>query len=128
MNGAGARVLLVDDHALNADMLRRRLERRDFQVTVAVDGAEALAHALIDTPALVLMDLNLPVIDGWQALELLRRTPHLKTVPVIALTAHADEEDGQAMLAAGFDAVETKPIDLPRLLEVMMRHIREAQS
>lgn len=110
-------ILLVDDDAMSADMLSRRLERRGYAVRVAVDGAEGVAKTLIERPDLILMDMNLPVIDGAEAVRLIRRSEGVSGVPIIALTAHSGDEEHQAMRDAGCDDVECKPVELPRLLD-----------
>lgn len=111
------RLLLVEDNELNRDMLSRRLGRKGFEVLMAVDGAEALAMVARERPALVLMDMNLPVVDGWEATRQLKANPETAAIPVIGLTAHAMEGDRQKCLAAGCDDYDTKPVELPRLLE-----------
>ena len=110
------RLLLVEDNEMNRDMLSRRLIRRGFEVVMAVDGAEALAMAQGQHPALILMDMDLPVIDGWEATRRLKADPTTAAIPVIGLTAHAMEGDREQCLAAGCDDYDTKPIDLSRLL------------
>lgn len=111
-----AAILLIDDNEMNADMLSRRLVRRGFQVEIAGDGADGVAQALFRIPDLVLMDMQLPVISGWEAVRLLRRSPGLLRLPIIGLSAHCDQEARESMLEAGCDEVEGKPIELPRLL------------
>ena len=110
------RILLVDDNPLNADMLSRRLLRKGFAVVVAADGADGVAHALVERPDLILMDMQLPIIDGWEAVRLIRRSPGIDDLPIIALTANSGDDERVQMLAAGCDEVEGKPIELPRLL------------
>ena len=112
-----AKVLLVEDNELNRDMLTRRLERRGYQVVVAVDGDEAQKVAGAETPDLILMDMSLPVVDGWEATRRLKGDPATRAIPIIALTAHAMAGDRQKALDAGCDDYDTKPIELPRLLE-----------
>lgn len=111
-----ARILLVEDNEMNRDMLSRRLKRKGYEVIVAIDGAEGLAKATAEAPDLVLMDMSLPVMDGWKATQQLREHPQGKNLPVIALTAHAMANDREKALAAGCDDYDTKPVDLPRLL------------
>ncbi|MBX2864335.1 MAG: response regulator [Leptolyngbyaceae cyanobacterium MAG.088] len=111
-----ARILLVEDNELNRDMLSRRLRRRGYDLAVAVDGAEAIAIASAQPFDLILMDMSLPVIDGWEATRRLKAQPHTQQVPIIALTAHAMRGDRDQALAAGCDEYDTKPIDLKRLL------------
>jgi len=111
------RLLLVEDNEMNRDMLSRRLTRKGFEVVMAVDGAEALTMAASEHPALILMDMNLPVIDGWEATRRLKADPATASIAVIGLTAHAMEGDRDKCLQAGCDDYDTKPIDLPRLLD-----------
>ena len=115
MSGRGP-LLLVEDNELNRDMLRRRLTRAGFAVLTAGDGREALARMQAEQPALVLMDMNLPVLDGWSACREARGNPATRAIPIIALTAHAMETDRQSALGAGCDDYATKPIDFPALL------------
>ena len=112
-----AKILLVEDNEMNRDMLSRRLERKGFQVVIAVDGQEGVAMAQSQAPALVLMDMSLPVLDGWEATRKLKQDPATAAIPVIALTAHAMSGDRERALEAGCDDYDTKPIDLARLLE-----------
>jgi len=111
-----AKILLVEDNEMNRDMLSRRLERRGYQVIIAEDGATGVAKAKSESPDLVLMDMSLPVMDGWEATRQIKAAAETKTVPVIALTAHAMAGDEEKALAAGCDDYETKPVDLPKLL------------
>lgn len=111
-----ARLLLVEDHPDNRDMLARRLARRGFAMELAMDGAEGVAKARSLLPDLVLMDLSLPVMDGWEATRRLRADPLTARLPIIALSAHASEEDRASALAAGCDDFDTKPVELDRLL------------
>ena len=113
------RVLLVEDNEMNRDMLSRRLTRKGFEVVVALDGAEAVQAAAVDPPALILMDMSLPVMDGWEATRRIKADAATAAIPVIGLTAHAMEGDRQKCLAAGCDDYDTKPVDLPRLLDKM---------
>lgn len=110
------RILLVEDNELNADMLSRRLQRKGFDVLIAVDGAQALAMAISESPALILMDKSLPGIDGWDVTRQLKAAAETAAIPVIGLTAHAMAGDREQCLAAGCDDYDTKPVDLPRLL------------
>ncbi|MFV0278393.1 MAG: response regulator [Parahaliea sp.] len=109
-------VLLVEDNKLNRDMLTRRLHRAGFEVLWAGDGVEALRLMAQTRPSVVLMDMNLPVMDGWTAVRKARADAALRDIPIIALTAHAMEADRQAALSAGCDDYATKPIDFPGLL------------
>ena len=110
------RILLVEDNEMNRDMLSRRLLRKGFEVMIAEDGAAGVAKALGELPELILMDMSLPVIDGWEATRRIKAEPSTAAIPVIALTAHAMSEDRDKALAAGCDDYDTKPIDLDRLL------------
>lgn len=110
------RILLVEDNELNRDMLSRRLARRGYEVLMAVDGLEALDVAASARPALVLMDMSLPLMDGWETTRRLKADPALRAIPVVALTAHAMEGDRERALAAGCDDFDTKPIEFERLL------------
>lgn len=111
-----ATILLVEDNELNRDMLSRRLARQGHRVLIAVDGEQALAMAASEDPDLVLMDVGLPGIDGWEATRRLKADPATRALPVIVLTAHALASDRKLALAAGCDDFDTKPVDLPRLL------------
>jgi two-component system, cell cycle response regulator DivK len=111
------RILLVEDNPENRDMLSRRLLKRGFQLLYAEDGAEAVSCASAELPDLILMDLNLPVMDGWEATRRIKANPATASIPVIALTAHAMSGDNQTARAAGCDDYDTKPVELPRLLE-----------
>lgn len=110
------RILLVEDNELNRDMLSRRLVRKGFEVVLAEDGEVGVVRATSEAPSLILMDMSLPVIDGWEATRRLKSDPRTADIPVIALTAHAMAEDRDKALAAGCDDYDTKPIDLDRLL------------
>jgi two-component system, cell cycle response regulator DivK len=114
-----AKVLLVEDNEMNRDMLSRRLKRKGFDVLLAEDGAKGVEMAATESPALILMDMSLPVIDGWEATRRIKSNPALAKIPVIALTAHAMAGDREKALAAGCDDYDTKPIELPRLLMKM---------
>ena len=113
------RILLVEDDEMNRDMLSRRLTKRGYDVAVAVDGKEAVEIAGSLSPDLILMDLSLPGLDGWDAARLLKASPDTRDVPIIALTAHAMSDDRQKAIEAGCDDYDTKPIQLSRLLEKM---------
>ena len=112
-----ARILLVEDNEMNRDMLSRRLERRGHTVTLALDGAEGVQKARTEAPDLILMDMSLPVVDGWEATRQLKADQATARIPIIALTAHAMASDEQKARDAGCDDFDTKPIELPRLLE-----------
>ena len=114
-----AKVLLVEDQEDNRDMLSRRLKKRGYEVEIAVDGAEGVEKARSEAPDLILMDMSLPVMDGWEATRILKAEEATRSIPVVALTAHAMSTDREKAFEAGCDAYETKPIELPRLLETM---------
>ena len=111
-----AKILLVEDNEMNRDMLSRRLLRNGYEVVIAVDGGEGVAMATAESPDLILMDMSLPVLDGWEATRQLKAELKTREIPVIALTAHAMAGDRQKALAAGCDDFDTKPVELPRLL------------
>ena len=114
-----AKILLVEDQEMNRDMLARRLKKRGYEVSIAVDGAEGVEKARAESPDLILMDMSLPVMDGWEATRTLKADEATQAIPVIALTAHAMSTDREKALEAGCDAYETKPVELPRLIETM---------
>ena len=119
-----SKILLVEDNEMNRDMLTRRLERKGFEVVIAVDGKAGVDMATTASPDLVLMDLSLPVMDGWEATRRIKADPATRVIPVIALTAHAMAGDEQKALEAGCDDYDTKPVELKRLLgkiEVLLR-------
>jgi CheY-like chemotaxis protein len=113
------RILLVEDNEMNRDMLSRRLQRRGYQVSIATDGQQGVAMAQSESPDLILMDMSLPVMDGWEATRTLKSSPDTKDVPIIALTAHAMSTDREKAIEAGCDDYDTKPIELTRLLAKM---------
>jgi two-component system, cell cycle response regulator DivK len=113
------RILLVEDNELNRDMLTRRLARRGYEVEIAKDGREGLSMAETYSPDLILLDLSLPEMDGFEVLQHLKQDSRMKNIPVIALTAHALLTDRSRALAAGFDDYDIKPIEMPRLLQKM---------
>jgi len=110
------RILYVEDNEDNIYMLSARLRRRGYEVIVATDGDQGVARARADAPALILMDLSLPVLDGWEATRRLKALPETRDIPVIALSSHAMAGDREAALAAGCDDYDTKPVDFTRLL------------
>jgi two-component system, cell cycle response regulator DivK len=112
-----AKILLVEDNEMNRDMLSRRLIRKGFEVVMALDGQQAVDAAATQSFDLILMDMSLPVIDGWEATRRIKAAEGSRDVPVIALTAHAMADDREKALAAGCDDYDTKPVDLPRLLD-----------
>jgi CheY-like chemotaxis protein len=111
-----ARILLVEDNEMNRDMLSRRLIRRGHEVTIAIDGAAGIDSAIENRPDLILMDISLPGMDGWEITKVLRSRPETASIPIIALTAHAMEIDRERSLEVGCNDYDTKPIDLARLL------------
>ena len=114
-----AKILLVEDNEMNRDMLSRRLIRRGFEVLIAVDGQQGVDMAAAESPALILMDMSLPVLDGWEATRQVKAAEATRDIPVIALTAHAMAGDRDKAIAAGADDFDTKPIELDRLLAKM---------
>ena len=111
-----AKILIVEDNEMNRDMLSRRLVRRGYEVAIAVDGEQGLVMARTESPALILMDMSLPGLDGWEATRQLKADAQTKGIPVLALTAHAMSGDREKAMAAGCDDFDTKPIELERLL------------
>ena len=110
------KILLVEDNEMNRDMLSRRLQRRGYEVVMAVDGQDGVTKAQAEAPALILMDMSLPVLDGWEASRQLKTAPATRGIPIIALTAHAMSGDREKALEVGCDDFDTKPIELDRLL------------
>lgn len=110
------KVLLIEDNEMNRDMLTRRLVRKGYNVVTAIDGAEGVSMTISETPDIVLMDMSLPVVDGWEATRQLKANSQTQKIPVIALTAHAMSGDREKALTAGCDEYDTKPIEMPRLL------------
>jgi two-component system cell cycle response regulator DivK len=115
-----SKILLVEDNEMNRDMLSRRLMRKGYEVVMALDGQQAIQMAASEKPDLILMDMSLPVVDGWEATRQIKSEAATRRIPVIALTAHAMSGDREKALDAGCDDYDTKPIDLPRLLQKMM--------
>jgi two-component system, cell cycle response regulator DivK len=113
------KILLVEDNEMNRDMLSRRLQRKGYEIVIALDGQQAVAMAASESPALILMDMSLPIFDGWEATRRIKAADETRKIPVIALTAHAMAGDREKSLEAGCDDYDTKPIELPRLLEKM---------
>ncbi len=111
-----SKILLVEDNEMNRDMLSRRLQRKGYEVVLAVDGQNGVEMARTQAPDLILMDMSLPVLDGWEAARRLKADADTQRIPVIALTAHAMSGDREKALEAGCDDYETKPVELPRLL------------
>ena len=110
------KILLVEDNEMNRDMLSRRLQRKGYDVIMGVDGQQGVDLALTEQPDLVLMDMSLPVLDGWEATRLIKSAPASQHIPIIAITAHAMAGDKERAFEAGCDEYDTKPVDLPRLL------------
>ena len=123
-----AKILLVEDNEMNRDMLSRRLARKGYEVSIAVDGAEGVSMAKTKVPDLILMDMSLPVLDGWRATQQIKADPETKMIPVIALTANAMAGDREKCLAAGCDDYDTKPVEFPRLLGKIELLLKEAMQ
>src|ERR1700741_2882231 len=123
MNGM-PKILLVEDNEMNRDMLSRRLTRNGFEVVIAVDGQQGVALATSERPDVILMDMSLPVMDGWEATRRVKADPATRAIPVIALTANAMVEDREKAMAAGCDDFDTKPVELPRLLEKIRTQLK----
>ena len=117
------KILYVEDNEMNRDMLSRRLTRRDYEVIFAFDGQEGLDKMKSESPDVVLMDMGLPVMDGWEATTKAKADPEISDIPIIALTAHAMETDKQKALDCGADDFDTKPVDFKRLLEKIQSNI-----
>ena len=111
------KILLVEDNEINRDMLSRRLERRGYQVAIALDGEQGVSMAELEPPDLILMDMSLPVLDGWEAARRLKAAPETRSIPIIALTAHAMVGDREKAIESGCDDYDTKPVEFQRLLE-----------
>ncbi len=123
-----AKILLIEDNQMNRDMLSRRLTRKGYEVVNAVDGEQGMAMARSEAPDLILMDMSLPVLDGWEATRQLKSAPETQAIPVIALTAHAMAGDREKAVEAGCNDYDTKPIELPRLLEKIEALLGEKAS
>ncbi len=120
-----SKILLVEDNEMNRDMLSRRLDRKGYQVVFATDGKQGMEMARSEAPDLILMDMSLPLVDGWEATRQLKTAPETQAIPIIALTAHAMAGDREKALAAGANDYDTKPIELPRLLEKIQVLLRK---
>ena len=118
-----ARILLVEDNEMNRDMLMRRLERKGFEVSIAVNGREGIEMAKSDSPDLILMDMSLPEVDGWEATRAIKSNEATKAIPIIALTAHAMTGDRKKALDAGCNDYDSKPIEFARLLDKIKFHL-----
>lgn len=116
-------ILLIEDNEMNRDMLSRRLERKGFKVIVAVDGQQGIDAARQDQPDLIIMDMSLPVLDGWEATRQLKADPNTQHIPIIGLSAHAMAGDREKAMDAGCDDYDTKPVELPRLLDKILGHL-----
>jgi CheY-like chemotaxis protein len=120
-----AKVLLVEDNEMNRDMLSRRLERKGFDVVFALDGQAAVEMAESERPDVILMDMSLPVMDGWEATRRIKADGELKSIPVIALTAHAMSGDREKALEVGCEEYDTKPVDFPRLVDKINKLLKK---
>jgi CheY-like chemotaxis protein len=110
------KILLVEDNEMNRDMLSRRLKRKGYEVVIAVDGQEGVNMATSESPAVILLDMSLPIMDGWEAARQLKANPETKGIPILGLSAHAMTPDRDKAIAAGCDDYDTKPVDIKRLL------------
>ena len=122
------KILLIEDNEMNRDMLSRRLSRKGFEIAIAEDGERGVEMAQSESPSLILMDISLPVMDGYQATRRIKANPTTRSIPIVALTAHAMSGDREKCLEAGCDEYETKPVDLPRLLEKIEKLIPGNQN
>jgi CheY-like chemotaxis protein len=122
------KILLVEDNEMNRDMLSRRLVRQGYEVVIAVDGGQAVSMATSEKPDVILMDMSLPVMDGWEATRQVKAAPATRAIPVSALTANALVEDREKALAAGCDDFDTKPVELPRLLEKIKTQLQSVTT
>lgn len=122
------RILIVEDNEMNRDMLSRRLERKGYSISMAVDGGAGVEQAIAEVPDLILMDMSLPVLDGWEATRRVKANPQTRHIPVIALTAHAMTGDRDKAMEAGCDDYDTKPIDLARLLTKIGAQLEKAKA
>lgn len=122
------KILLVEDNEMNRDMLSRRLQRKGYEIVMAFDGGKGVEMSKTEKPDLILMDMSLPVLDGWEATRRIKADPETKPIPVIALTAHAMAGDRDKALEAGCEDYDTKPIELPRLLEKIETLLKKGAS
>ena len=118
-----SKILLIEDNEMNRDMLSRRLVRKGYEVVVAVDGQQGIDAARQDRPDLIIMDMSLPVLDGWEATRQLKADPETQAIPIIGLSAHAMAGDREKAMDAGCDDYDTKPVELPRLLDKISGHL-----
>lgn len=123
-----AKILLVEDNEMNWDMLSRRLRRRGYEVVIATNGMQGVELASSEIPDLILMDMGLPVLDGWEATRQIKQTAGIQTIPIIALTSHAMMGDRDKALSAGCDDYDIKPIDFPRLLEKIQQLLEPPEA
>lgn len=123
-----AKILLVEDNEMNRDMLSRRLIRKGYEVVMALDGEQGVQMAQSSMPDLILMDMSLPLIDGWEATRRIKQVEAMRSIPIIALTAHAMAGDREKAMQAGCDDYDTKPVELPRLLEKIETLLSKKQS
>jgi len=117
------KILLIEDNEMNRDMLSRRLQRKGFDVDIAVDGEQGLEAISKNRPDLILMDMSLPVLDGWEATRRLKANPDTREIPIIGLSAHAMAGDREKAMKAGCDDYDTKPVEMPRLLGKMLEYL-----
>lgn len=122
------KILLVEDNEMNRDMLSRRLVRKKFEVVIAVDGVEGVEMSISEAPNIIIMDMSLPELEGWEATRRIKANPQTKSIPVIAMTAHAMTGDREKCLQAGCDDYDTKPVELSRLLEKIKNLISKNQA
>ena len=122
------KILLVEDNEMNRDMLSRRLVRKKFEVVIAVDGVEGVEISISEAPNIIIMDMSLPELDGWEATRRIKANPQTKSIPVIAMTAHAMTGDREKCLQAGCDDYDTKPVELSRLLDKIKNLISKNQA
>ncbi len=120
-----AKILLVEDNEMNLDMLSRRLQRQGYDIIIAMDGAKGVELARAESPDVILMDMSLPIMDGWQATRTLKGDEKTQQIPIIALTAHAIAGDREKCLAAGCDEYESKPVKFPQLLQKIQAFVGE---
>lgn len=121
-----SKLLLVEDNELNRDMLSRRLQRKGYEVVIAIDGIQGITMAQSEAPDLILMDMSIPLMDGWEVTRRLKAEPDTRSIPILALTAHAMSGDRKKALEAGCDDYYTKPIDFPALLTKIQHLLQEA--
>ena len=121
------KILLVEDNEMNRDMLSRRLQRRGYEVVIATDGEEGIAKARTEMPSLILMDMSLPVLDGWEASRRLKAATETRSIPILAITAHAMSGDWHKAIEAGCDDYDTKPIEFPRLLKKIQALLKQGE-